>query len=671
MQKLKILFVAASVGCCLVASSQGFKPYRVGSRFGEVANRKKFDSLVTLNQAQRAMLQKNLFVVTPTNDLQLYWVYGVNDYQALPSIVTADTVLHLYHVFYDATLRGVEQEFLIPKLKRLTSNMLNESLIQYNQAATPALKAAATRNAAYFAVAQHLLDVPVSQKLPQDAVQMVKAELRRTSAASGYFPSAIFPYKVDYSQFIVRGHYTRTENLKRYFRAMTWFGLLPISLSDRTGNPVEGQLLQSVLMARALKKGSNTVDWNAIYEPTAMFVGTSNMLTPAEVDRVATQVFGSGDPSPRRYALFVQRLKNLRTANIQAVTLDPISPSSEVQLRFMGRRYIPDSEMLQKVTDDQRNMPSGLDVMAILGSARAAQILDGSPAEYNPKHWAGYLPARAKMKAKFAKVESATWTSNLYWSWLNALRPLLTPASTNYPSFMQTQAWTDKNLNTALASWTQLRHDTILYGEQSAAEMGDGDEEEPFLPGFVEPQTEVYQRLLALSKKTRQELQKRGMIGRDALESFKSYEELLDFLRTISTKEMAGKNLSKDEHQRIRKIEREMEDLTIVMLKYGTNIQTLKDDDLDMALVADVHTGGAEVLEEAVGHADRLIAIVPIEGKLYFARGSVFSWYEFKQPMSERMTDESWKQRLASGKAPQRPAWTKSFFLPTKLQEKE
>ena len=34
----------------------------------------------------------------------------------------------------------------------------------------------------------------------------------------------------------------------------------------------------------------------------------------------------------------------------------------------------------------------------------------------------------------------------------------------------------DKNLNTALASWAELKHDTILYGKQSGAECGDGYE---------------------------------------------------------------------------------------------------------------------------------------------------------------------------------------------------
>ena len=39
---------------------------------------------------------------------------------------------------------------------------------------------------------------------------------------------------------------------------------------------------------------------------------------------------------------------------------------------------------------------------------------------------------------------------------------------------MQSDAWLDKQLNTSLGSWTELKHDTILYAKQAYAEMGAG-----------------------------------------------------------------------------------------------------------------------------------------------------------------------------------------------------
>ena len=83
-----------------------------------------------------------------------------------------------------------------------------------------------------------------------------------------------------------------------------------------------------------------------------------------------------------------------------------------------------------------------------------------------------------------------------------------------------------------------------------------------------------------------------------------------------------------------------------------------------MAVIADVHTdsNSGQVLEEAVGKPYELYVIVPIEGILTLVQGAAFSYYEFKQPMADRLTDEAWQSMLSSGRAPQPPEWTKSFI---------
>jgi hypothetical protein len=79
-----------------------------------------------------------------------------------------------------------------------------------------------------------------------------------------------------------------------------------------------------------------------------------------------------------------------------------------------------------------------------------------------------------------------------------------------------------------------------------------------------------------------------------------------------------------------------------------------------MAVVADVHTdvNTGQVLEEGVGDAFLIYVIAPVEGQLVATQGGVFSYYEFTQPMDDRLTDEAW-QALE----PKRdlPIWTGSF----------
>jgi hypothetical protein len=64
------------------------------------------------------------------------------------------------------------------------------------------------------------------------------------------------------------------------------------------------------------------------------------------------------------------------------------------------------------------------------------------------------------------------------------------------------------------------------------------------------------------------------------------------------------------------------------------------------------------VLEEGVGYV-RLVLVayrVP-DGRILVGAGPVFSYHEFKHPMSNRLTDEAWRDLLKS-KPPALPAWS-------------
>jgi hypothetical protein len=202
---------------------------------------------------------------------------------------------------------------------------------------------------------------------------------------------------------------------------------------------------------------------------------------------------------------------------------------------------------------------------------------------------------------------------------------------------------------------------------QSAAEAGDG-EEPPKLFGYIEPNVPVYRRLKALVLQTRDALKSRNYLSPQVSGTFDDFIELLDKLVSMSERELANKKLTREEHDYIRHIEGDIEGLHNWIQILVNNYKALNADDLDIALVADVHTAYGQALEVGVGRADHLVAVVPIEGKLYLARGTALSYYEFKQPISDRMTDQAWKKRLNAKKAPPRPDWIKSFFVSEPLR---
>ena len=66
-------------------------------------------------------------------------------------------------------------------------------------------------------------------------------------------------------------------------------------------------------------------------------------------------------------------------------------------------------------------------------------------------------------------------------------------------------------------------------------------------------------------------------------------------------------------------------------------------------------------MEEAVGFVNLIVVAYKVpDGRILIGAGPVMSYYEFKQPISDRLTDESWRDMLSSN-PPDRPEWTSNF----------
>jgi hypothetical protein len=671
--------LGATVMLSGVAAAQQLNPrdYTVAPDFSNVTNWKAVSEVYRFTDEQRDLLQRNKFVVIPGNYWQLYHPFGENLYEGIPNFVPVDVSLQLYHLFFSSTLRVTEEQKFHPILLRLSGGMLRASLAQAEVATNPAVRSAALRNAAYFGTGLQLLGASIP--IPEETKQLIDQEVARINDAQGFGESAIFPYNVDYSQFIVRGHYTKSPKLSQYFKGLMWYGLMPIAFV-KDGNRDEllnEQILQTLLISRILTADSQLrTDWQRVYEPTEMYVGPSNTFTFSDIQQIADRIFGENVPFDRLadtslYAAFVEEAERQEKAIIgrRLKEFDDM-PDPKLQFRFMGQRYVPDSEMLQTLSGDMRAIPSGLDVMAVLGSIRAAELLDADPDRYNPLRWAEYNELRTQLTRAFTQIPQATWQSNLYWGWLYAIQSLLKPAPEIWPSFMKSEAYAEKSLNTALASWTALRHDTILYAQQSVAQMGGGDP--PETKGYVEPNLEFYDRMVSLTRMTRDGLKERDLLVPATAEQFEDFLGLLEFLRRVSRAQLEGAQVSREDYDRLMIIEDELHGLTTRIIISGTEYQVIGDDDADIALVADVHTGRIEgqdfALTQAIGHGDPIFVVVPIEGRLYIARGAVYSYYEFLVPISERMTNRQWKEKVREEKElPARPDWVRSFLSRTTL----
>jgi len=636
------------------------KDYTLNPDLSNVTNLDRFPDLTA---AQRAAIAQNGFVVTPGGREQLFYVYEENQYNKIPSFITTDSVLQVYHIFYDYTLRTLETESLMSDADWLVGAMLRQLIADYNVITDPTVKQQALLCVGYFGTAQLAFGQGLPPDFPAEITEIVQNEETLMYAAAGVSESPLFGVDMDYSQFTPRGHYTRSVELEHYFRGMMWFGFVPFALSSVN----EADALRAILITTALcrlpaDEGGQL--WENIYSPTAFFVGEADDVTPWQLAQVIQTVYGDEPDlntladSDKLAAFFAECNKQLP---LPQIVKDNADPEQNRQFRFMGQRYIPDSEILQRLSNwPDRPFPQGLDVFSALSSDRANALIEKY--ENPAAKWLDYPTELNKVRGDFAAKPGEIWRSNMYYGWLWTQTSLTATYGAGWPMFMRSTAWRDKSLATALGSWSEMRHDTILYAKQSMAENGDGYEpDKP--PAYVEPNAETYNRLLWLTAFSRENLDARGILPDGVRNVCERFEELLTFLRDCAIKELNGKDLSGDDNDRLWEYGGWLEYLSTAIVNDnggGGWYLVESETDRNMALIADVHTSNGSYLEAGVGPAAVIYAAVPVGGQVVLARGAVFDYYEFVS--DTRLTDEAW-QAMLTANPPARPVWTGSFLV--------
>lgn len=647
-------------------SGEAYQPLQVTAQAPEytvsedLSNIENLDQFSNLTEKQRAMIAQNGFVVVPTDSEQLFYIYEDNTYKKVPSFVTVDSVLQLYHIFYDYSLRSLEGEFFYKDLAVLNRNMLGQLIEEYGQVENAQVKANVLKMAGYFGVAELTFGSQLPEDFPAELKETVNREYALVTEAAGKSSSPLFDYEVDYSLFKVRGHYTRSEELGRYFQTMSWYGTIPLPFYIKDLIKDEDSAMRAMITAVTLcslpeEEGGKL--WENIYSTTCFYVGEADDITPYEVAKAVEKVY-SGTPDlnqlPDKLDEFYQEIEKMRPAEIISKTEHAVT---QPQMRFMGQRYIPDSEILQELSESyKRPFPAGVDVFAVFGSERAKEVLDEI---YQPTQlWEKYQENFERLSDKFQSQTIREQTKNLYNGWLYCLKSLTERPGAGYPYFMQNTAWEDKSLSTALGSWAEIRHDTILYGKQSGTECGGGSEP-PELVGYVEPNPEFFNRLLWLTTATRENLGARDLLNDSMQYKLEQFEDMLSFLKTCAEKELRGEDLSTEEQYTLLTFGGTLEYLSSSIAEADGWYMVESDTDRNMAVIADVHTASSAYLEAGVGTAAEMYVAIPQNGKVYLTRGAVFDYYEFTS--EERLTDEQWQAKLRGEPIP-RPPFTGSYM---------
>jgi hypothetical protein len=606
-------------------------------------------------------LSANGFVIVPGQAKLFHHAFGVAPYDPYPVFVTTDAAYHVWHLAFSKVLRETEQAVLLPILEDFVAGGLQAARVQQEELTGTGLADPATRVVEWFQVAGALLDLDVgtlgSRAAAELELAIVASELTGSpvTAFAECNPAASIAGCIDYTQYRPRGHYTRTADLERYFRAMSHLGQSAFALDEPES--LRLGLLVSRVMAGDAELASQ---WELLYEPTAFLVGTADDYTPFEAASAAGDLSDAaalGDLGA--VAAIGDRLLAGRV-----VAINPEAAA----IRVMGARFVLDSYLLDQMawpnvgTESVRRLHvSPLDVAAAFGSDFAYRLQD-SAGETAYRHYDDQLD---RAKAVVGARQADDWAATVYDAWLYALEPMWSAHGTAFPDFMQTDAWAAKDQQTGLGSYTELKHDTILYAKQGFAIEGD------FQPVYfeprhwVEPDPVAFARIGDVAALTREGLDDRDLLTGDTDRLLGDVLDFVDRLARIAEDELAGKPISEDDNRWLESIGGVMELIWMASADFDPATGLPDIDDEDTAVVADIFRTTFDILELGTGRIDQIYVLVPNDdGVFQIAAGGVYSYYEFwRNAEKGRLTDEEWRAMLDRGDAPERPAWQR-LFLP-------
>jgi hypothetical protein len=275
------------------------------------------------------------------------------------------------------------------------------------------------------------------------------------------------------------------------------------------------------------------------------------------------------------------------------------------------------------------------------------------------------LLARAReLRSGLASVPEADWGSSAAAGWFWVLGSLVSVYPEGYPLYMRGGAFSAKQLESLLGSYTELRHDTLLYEKPNYAEYGNGDEEEERRParlpkGFVEPNMEFWKGLVAVLDVVADGYRRQGLFPEELEEwgSLRRFREDSARLAGIAGRELAGEALAEDDYEFVRTFALQYlavepgggSDPEKALSGLAVDIQTVNPGQGDHGRMPE--EGG--IVTEGLAPPYLMIVLVGNDGEKRACVGTAFNHYEAF--LQSRLTDSAWNAvayrgyRIANG----------------------
>lgn len=657
-------------------------------------------SRLALSPAEEDLYAQNGFVITSPVRFATF-TYGYHNIygEDLPVYITADSVLDAVHRSYDDILKELELEVLVPTFERYLAEL--RAQLSASNLPTQVRKDADL----FLAVSQSLLTGKTESPAFEGSFTAGELDEFIKSALDPKEPlrKTLFGVKrdIDFTQFTPRGHYTDSEELSRYFRAMMWMGRIDFRMLETKSDGEQvfhRRQVEAVLGLYQLMTPELRADWELIDRTVTAFVGEHDYMHVGQISALLNdlEVATLAELTAIEDARIAQTLVsgNYGEQRIHSHLIsksDVFGPTLPLNVSFalFGQRYVLDSHVFSQVVYDRvpdRAVPNPLDAaFAALGNNHAALLLKP---ELEAMTFAGNLGA---MRELADSQPAQNWESSLYTLWEGALRELSAgkaPAGTvsaaaanviseqgsGLPGVTKTEAWGRRLLNTQLGSWSQLRHDTLLYAKQSYT-VGSVCE---FPDAYVDPYPAFWAKLLRFAERgsllvTELGLEDSATIQR-AADYFQRFSSIVSVLHNMSLHQLSGEAHSPEDVAFVNNVVRISGGGSGAPTVDGWFHQLMfHPEDFHEVdnIIADVHTDpggdipqrGSSVLHVGTGYPRLMIvAVETCAGPRAYA-GPVFDYKEHLQPGLVRLNDEDW-QSLLNTSPPAEVPWMTPIVSP-------
>ncbi len=688
----------------------GFFTDQINTNYSDALYFDSLDGYYNFSEFEKSLIQDHGFMVSErlkriSFGESLLEIFN----QDFPVFVSTDAILHAFHISYDRILTDMEIGLLEDRLTELLWNLRNSmNQLHNNYGSNPEMITMLKDVDVYVTVPLLLLEENVQPYYPENNV-MIDSILNWIDNEQGGISSTIFSSTcrvMDWSQFKPRGHYVYNPstqiNLEGYFRAMMWLGRIELYLIAPSSHPVQcsNQKFQDIqrqaIDAFLIDELFDIANAKPIYEEMEnilkFFVGESDNVTLDNLDYLK-QAISLNNPTELldslRMVEFQDTLSNQAFAYqlilSQILFSNPMSPDTILPasaFMMFGQRFVIDSYVTGSVVYDRikyfgekicRLFPSTLDVLFSIGNSASAQLLID---ELNVFHYSTNLAA---LRYLIDYYDQNFWGSSIYNYWLNSIRKLNPPEDrSTFPEFMKTAAFWQQKMNTQLASWTELRHDNLLYAKQSYT--GGSICSYPY--SFVEPFPEFYSTLNDYSNEALNYFTSLNFpdpaIKNKIIYYYGRCQGITDTLQTICEKELAGIPFNSGEQAFLAGMIYQTGQSGVSLDGWYPNLfyddvfrgewgyEGLMESD---HIVADIHTtptncsGGYIGAISHLGTGNINLGVFITEnhlGELTAFVGPVMSYYEYRTTNFLRLTDDEWENTYLQSAL--RPEWVNIYL---------